>query len=206
MSEAEPGYTVRDYRPADLYQAAEVVGRAFIQEPFTLLVLGQTPDRQQRIAELFQIRIADALRRGGVVDVVEKDGQIIGVAIWEPPEGTSSATVGILQDLPHYVRLMWRRIVPAVVAQARVSHATPTTPHWYLSAMATEPALQGHGVGSALLAHGIRRCGSQPAYLEAASPRVTKLYARHGFTITRPVTLWGRYYLTAMWRPGTQPG
>ena len=48
---------------------------------------------------------------------------------------------------------------------------------------ASTPTKQGHGHGSALLAHALDRCDQDhlPAYLEASSPRNKALYERHGF-------------------------
>jgi len=59
----------------------------------------------------------------------------------------------------------------------------PTEPLWYLPLIGVDPAQQGRGYGSALLAHALARCDHQgsSAYLEATSPRNKALYERHGF-------------------------
>ena len=64
-----------------------------------------------------------------------------------------------------------------------VSGARPTTPHWYLAILGTEPALQGRGVGSALLAPVLARCDDEdlPAYLESSKAENVPFYERHGF-------------------------
>lgn len=59
----------------------------------------------------------------------------------------------------------------------------PQEPHWYLPMVGVEPARQGRGDGSALIAPVLAGCDAKgvPAYLEATSPRSRTLYARLGF-------------------------
>lgn len=49
----------------------------------------------------------------------------------------------------------------------------PEPPHWYLFILGTEPAAQGRGLASALLAHMLARADADgmPAYLESSSER-----------------------------------
>ncbi len=62
----------------------------------------------------------------------------------------------------------------------------PHEPLWYLPVIGVDPARQGMGLGSALLAHALAECDNEgkQAYLEATSPRSRDLYARHGFEVT----------------------
>jgi ribosomal protein S18 acetylase RimI-like enzyme len=62
----------------------------------------------------------------------------------------------------------------------------PHEPLWYLPAIGVDPARQGMGLGSALLAHALAECDREgkQAYLEASSARSRDLYARHGFEVT----------------------
>lgn len=54
---------------------------------------------------------------------------------------------------------------------------------WYLPMIATEPASTGMGLGSAILAHALRRCDHDGTitYLESSNPRNIPLYERFGF-------------------------
>jgi GNAT superfamily N-acetyltransferase len=49
--------------------------------------------------------------------------------------------------------------------------------------MGVDPAAQGHGIGSAMLAAVLERADREgfPAYLEASCPENQRLYERHGF-------------------------
>ena len=66
--------------------------------------------------------------------------------------------------------------------------------HWYLFILGTEPAAQGQGLGSALLAQMLARVDADgmPAYLESSSERNLALYGRHGFEVTGEVVDPGR--------------
>jgi ribosomal protein S18 acetylase RimI-like enzyme len=59
----------------------------------------------------------------------------------------------------------------------------PHEPHWYLPLIGVDPALQGRGIGAALMRHALARCDADgmPAYLESSNPRNITLYRRHGF-------------------------
>jgi GNAT superfamily N-acetyltransferase len=67
----------------------------------------------------------------------------------------------------------------------------PHEPHWYLNLIGVEPSAQGHGGGSALLAHTLERCDAEglPAYLDSNTERSIPLYQRHGFEVTEEVRL-----------------
>jgi len=59
----------------------------------------------------------------------------------------------------------------------------PTEPHWYLPFIGVDPLRQGEGLGSALLQHALQIVDRDklPAYLEATSADIRRLYERHGF-------------------------
>jgi ribosomal protein S18 acetylase RimI-like enzyme len=61
----------------------------------------------------------------------------------------------------------------------------PPQPHWYLAFAGVEPALQGHGIGEALLRPVLQQADSDavPCYLETPFPRTHALYRRLGFEI-----------------------
>jgi GNAT superfamily N-acetyltransferase len=65
----------------------------------------------------------------------------------------------------------------------------PRTPHYYLFAIAVDPALQGTGMGSALMKETLARVDRDhmPAYLENSKPRNTPFYEKHGFHVVEEV-------------------
>jgi ribosomal protein S18 acetylase RimI-like enzyme len=73
--------------------------------------------------------------------------------------------------------------MPKIFEQMEKFH--PAEPHWYLPMIGVDPARQGGGVGSALMAEALKvidRNGAM-AYLESSNPRNISLYKRHGFEV-----------------------
>jgi predicted N-acetyltransferase YhbS len=73
---------------------------------------------------------------------------------------------------------------------------------WYLGVLGVEPARQGSGVGSALLATGLRICDQNRVgtYLETAEPRNLPFYSRFEFEVLSTTELRGGPPVWSMWR------
>jgi GNAT superfamily N-acetyltransferase len=106
----------------------------------------------------------------------------LGAAMWLPP--------GVEPDSERLVALTEAhspaRILPEMrQVFERMDAFHPREPHWYLPLIGVDPACQGRGLGSVLLAHALERCDRDgvPAYLESSNPRNVPLYRRHGFEI-----------------------
>jgi GNAT superfamily N-acetyltransferase len=71
----------------------------------------------------------------------------------------------------------------------RMDALHPTVEHWYLPLIGVDPMMQGQGLGSALLRHGLAICDNNrlPAYLEATNPRNRDLYLRHRFDVVEEI-------------------
>lgn len=83
----------------------------------------------------------------------------------------------------------------------------PTASHYYLFAIGVKPDYKGRGIGSRLIAEGLRRCDDEnkPAYLENSKPQNLPFYEGHGFEVQREI----RFSRTAppvwlMWREPQQ--
>jgi ribosomal protein S18 acetylase RimI-like enzyme len=102
--------------------------------------------------------------------------------------------------LPPLVRFLGLRTASVLGALDRMEERDPS--HWYLFILGTEPAAQGQGLGSALLAQALARVDADgmPAYLESSSERNLVLYGRHGFEITSEVAIPGGPRIWPMWR------
>jgi ribosomal protein S18 acetylase RimI-like enzyme len=110
-------------------------------------------------------------------------GDFFGAALWLRPgaESDNDALGALMQEA-----------IPESQQEARFGFfeqmATyhPHEPLWYLPMIGVDPAYQGSGLGSVLLAHALGEVDREhkSAYLEATSPRSRDLYARHGFEVT----------------------
>ena len=106
----------------------------------------------------------------------------VGAALWLPP--------GVVSDEESLTKLFDENVdddikehLPGIFEQMEKFH--PTEPHWYLPMIGVDPAHQGVGVGSALMAEGLKAVDRDGliAYLESSNPKNISLYERHGFEV-----------------------
>jgi GNAT superfamily N-acetyltransferase len=72
-----------------------------------------------------------------------------------------------------------------------------------LSGIGTDPPAQGTGVGTALMQSRLTQCDATglPAYLESSKESNVPFYERHGFQVTKEITIpGGGPKLWLMWR------
>ena len=126
-------------------------------------------------------------------------------AIWLRPPGHFSQPVAEqLRMMPMMLRLFGLGTPRALGLLSAMETQHPTeSSHWYLLGLATRRDRQGQAIGRRLLSFGLARVDADrmPAYLESTNPRNISLYERHGFRVTRTLTLpKGAPTGTAMWR------
>jgi ribosomal protein S18 acetylase RimI-like enzyme len=103
-----------------------------------------------------------------------------GVALWLPP-GAAPDEESLMKIFEDTVAQKQRSIVFSMFEQMETYH--PTETHWHLPLIGVDPALQGRGVGAALMRHALEKCDLEEtlAYLESSNPRNISLYERLGF-------------------------
>jgi ribosomal protein S18 acetylase RimI-like enzyme len=118
-------------------------------------------------------------------------GEPAGGAIWiRRFDGGGSVTRAIVSGLAAApVRLgpeAGRRLGDWVAAAREVREAAVTGPIWYLSGIGVAPALQGRGIGTALMRPGLEGAERDglPCYLETATEANVDWYRRFGFEVT----------------------
>ncbi len=133
--------------------------------------------------------------------------ELVGGAVWAPPEGWRAPLAVTVRQAPSMVRVFGRRLALALRARLRMEgRHPPEPPHWYLAIMGVDPRWQGKGLGSKLMQPALETLDAQgmPAYLEASTPRSRALYERHGFAVTGEFNLpSGGPTLWQMWREPT---
>jgi GNAT superfamily N-acetyltransferase len=82
-----------------------------------------------------------------------------------------------------WARAFGRRLSLAARVQRAMEECHLREPHFYVRVIGVRTALQGHGVGSALMQPTLEKADSAglPAYIEASSERSAALYERLGF-------------------------
>jgi GNAT superfamily N-acetyltransferase len=161
---------------------ADLLVRAFDDDPLSNFIFGGDRRRHRGLHSFFTAQIRHQYLPLGEVFTTEGLG---GVAVWGPPSRLRHPAKELLELVPTAPFLVGKNMVRSLRLLMEVDALHPREPHWYLATLATEPRLQGTGVGSALLATMLARVDEEgmPAYLESSKARNVPLYARYGFEV-----------------------
>jgi ribosomal protein S18 acetylase RimI-like enzyme len=195
---------------ADVPALARMLARAFLDDPVAIWSCPPASLRP-RVVERFQ---ATRLRHLLAEREVWTTSELSSAALWAPPKRWRTT---VRQDMEIarcslHPRLLARTplIARGFLGMERKHPHHP--PHWYLAVLGTEPAAQGRGLGSAVLAPVLEQCDADGvgAYLESSKERNIAFYARHGFRVTAELRLPRGPRIWAMWReargaPDTAP-
>lgn len=188
-----------ELRPAtgeDVRRLKAVLGEAFFEDPVINWLMPEDAKRQVRLHRFFAIELRHmALARGRVWTTSDLAGAALSLppGLWRAPlratllEGTAFGA--------HVSR--------AARLGAAMERSHVREPHYYVRDIGVLPAMQGKGLGRALLRPTLERCDREglPAYLEASSERNAALYERLGFRLTSELSVGGSPPLRLMLRP-----
>ena len=191
-------------------QAALVLARAFVEEPVSAHIYRMfSPERRIRALQNdFSAELIASLRKGHPVHL-EENNRITAAAIIYPPGSYPlpwlDQWVTLLKSVlgnGFYDVRSWLRWLD----EADKLH--PTAVHYYLPCIGVDPAFQGKGMGSTLMAYLATKADQDGVgcYLENADPRNISFYQRFGFKIMDEKHFLGfpNWY---MWRePTSQKG
>jgi ribosomal protein S18 acetylase RimI-like enzyme len=192
-------------RPAngdELDRVAAVLARAFQDDPMWRWALGRdgTDERRARLDRFFGA-IARVLHPRH--ELTFTAGDFAGAAVWMAP-GRWHFSLGDEARLAPAVLGSFGAIgaVRLLRLLGGVERVHLREPHYYLFAIGADPAQQGRGVGSALLAPMLARCDAEklPAYLESSNPENIPFYRRHGFVPVGEALRFGDAVVTPMRR------
>jgi ribosomal protein S18 acetylase RimI-like enzyme len=186
---------------ADHQRAVAALSAAFHHDPVFEWVYVDPAQRRTAVPHLFSVLVEQIASRGASRTTPDGDG----VALWLPPgeavleEETADS---VIADVMAGAGPAAERLAECL-GLLEAHH--PSAPHWYLGFLGVIPALQGCGLGSALLRTTLAEIdvAGEAAYLEATSTANRRLYERHGFEVVRELPLPAGPSLYAMWR---QPG
>ncbi len=177
----------------DRREVTAVTARAFWCDPLVDFFSRDLLHEYEILPSVFTVYLRDLLRPGAHTWIGEHDGRPRGVAGWFPPG-----------SLPRPFLPEASRLLGSVAALARGRHRLkalrlfldvdryhPREPHWYLALLATDPTVQGRGIGSALLSPVLDRCDDDGAvaYTETQKETNVSWYARAGFKVAREIRL-----------------
>ncbi len=196
------GVALPDVRRASAYELnalAALLARAFDDDPVSRYLI---PDQQRRprgLRRFFAIELRHTyLPRGEAYTTPDH----AGASLWTPPGTVKPGWRDLLHLLP-MVPIVAERLGITLAFLGQIDAHRPKGPHWYLGVVGTEPALQGRGIGSAVLRPVLDKLDDEkvPAYLESSKERNVPFYRRHGWEVIEELrapkggpTLW------LMWR------
>jgi GNAT superfamily N-acetyltransferase len=208
LTGAKPGaehdrVEVRLATAADIPALSRTLGRAFDDDPVMAhLIPPEARRHADRLARFMLLGTRGAIAEGTVYTTAE----LSGGAVWRAPGRWKVPTRQLLPDVPGMLWALGRRVRVGMATLQLLERHHPREPHWYLEILGTEPAEQGKGIGSALMAPVLERCDDEgvPAYLESSKEKNIPYYERHGFRVTGELDLPGDGpRLWPMWRdPG----
>ncbi len=167
-------------------QAAELLARAFQNDPTYRLVIPEEDKRAAVLSWLFDRVVRYSLLYGQV----HTTPALEGVACWLPP-GETHLTLGRvvrsgLYATPLKMGLAAYRRFDRYMSYADELHkrSAPES-HWYLWAIGVDPSSQGKGIGGRLLERVLVRAREDgtACYLETGVERNLGFYERHGFKV-----------------------
>ena len=188
-------------------QAAELLARAFHNDPLYMLVIPEEDRRAEVLSWLFDRVVHYSLLYGEV----HTTRTLEGVACWLPP-GRTELTIGRvvrsgLYATPLKMGLAAYRRFDVYMGYADELHKryAPES-HWYLWAVGVDPPRQGRGIGGRLMEPVLVRASANrtACYLETGVERNIRFYERHGFKVVGEGRVPGQgVQVWAMLRKGT---
>ena len=177
---------IRSATPTDVDAAAETLGQAFADYPFTRHTV-DSRDHRNRVRSLQRLFLSEVGLRCGTVWVSDDHA---AVAVWITPSSTGlDKAFGDIAS--RVVDLYGDRADIAAQADEVTACLRPAEPVWHLATVGVAPHSQGLGLGRAVLEPGLAAARSEgrPAYLETSSPANVTFYERLGFEVTGKVSL-----------------
>jgi len=168
-------------------QAAQVLGRAFADEPVSVAVLKKftLEGRIRALTNDFSDEILLCLQKGYPLHISEA-GKVNAAAVIYPPGAypLPGASQWLLL-LKSFIKNGFYDIRDWIHWLDEVEKIHPKKPHYYLEYIGVEPLLQGKSFGSAIMQHLIGKADEMcvGCYLENANPNNLAFYKRFAFKV-----------------------
>ncbi len=162
-------------------KVAAALADAFINDPVFTWLLPRGLGLERRLRTMLAAEMEHyVLRNGGTVWTTSGyDGAVTELppGAWEMPMSFTG------REALTWMRTFGRRLALAGRAQRAMEERHLREPHFYVRTVGVRTALQGQGVGSALMQPTLDRADSAGllTYIEASSERSAALYERLGF-------------------------
>lgn len=170
-----------------LEEAAGVLARSFRDDPNFAYLFPEEEVRARVLPRVFAVGVRDALDFGHVY-AASRDGELVGLAAWLPPDAFPLSPWRQLRAAPDMVRILAaapRATFRLLRFTAGVARVQPSQLYWYLEVVGVEPRAQGLGIGTRLLEPVLALAdeAGQPCYLETDGERNVAWYGALGFEV-----------------------
>ena len=184
-----PGLEIRLLRLDEVGAAAEMLARAFHEDPGALIVEPDAARRGAATQALFAPVVRQAVPLGHVAAALEPSGRVVGVATFLPP-GHDTPTdeelvaAGLLDGVAAAPEAA-ERMGPMVAFLEAQHQRAIEGPHWRLEFFGVEPSLQGSGIGNDLIrtGHAAADAAGERVYLETFTAQNVAWYERRGYRV-----------------------
>ncbi len=178
---------VRRVAPSDVETLSGALARAFRDDPAHRWIFPRDSAWARNSHRFFAALLQPRIRRATALTTPGREGG----ALWDAPEQIHPGPLEFAALAARTIPLLGMRTWLVLRGLTRMEALRPRVPHWYLFVLGTDPAHQGRGIGSALLAPILARCDAEglPAYLEASKEANVPFYERHGFKVCGVVQL-----------------
>lgn len=178
---------IRQATASDTVTVAATVAAGFFDDPVTRWILPDVQRRRQVATAMFELYVEPYVALGETYLTADARG----AAVWLAPGAelmTADQEAAFGEAL---VEILGPDVDRAFQLAEIFAQHHPEEPLYYLQFVSTVPAVQGQGIGSALLRDMLGRADREglPSYLEATSSRNRALYERHGYVTTGVFTL-----------------
>ena len=183
--------TITSLQETDLSESSRVIGAAFATEAFTTTALGGTVRQVEgEYTQAIELLLRAHFEAGQPVFTATSDGDVIGVAAITRP-GVSWAPFRLTWLFTRHIRVVIRLLkrmdwtgMYHVTRTMRPPGGLPAA-YYRLEAIGVDPAVQGEGVGRALLdaTHELveHDPGASGIYLVTGEEATRNLYERFGY-------------------------
>ncbi|MGE0788602.1 MAG: GNAT family N-acetyltransferase [Sandaracinaceae bacterium] len=174
---------VREAARPDADAIVDALSAALVDDPF---VVWLTDARVAKIPDYVRLMVEEVAFPRGLVHVAERDGRVVGAALWAPPRSFALGPWDTVRLMPRMIRIVgWRRMTHVSSTLEEIEAARPPEPYWLLTLLGVVPAFQGLRIGSALLAPVLARADEDGLVVagETAAKDNLPFYLRHGFVV-----------------------
>jgi ribosomal protein S18 acetylase RimI-like enzyme len=184
---------IRPMTGEDYEEVIAISARAFWYDPLVDFFSRDMLHEYRLLPAVFKVYLRDLMRPHAELWIGENGGRPRAVAGWLAPGRYPRPLLQEVGRTVHSAAVLTRgrHRLKAFRLFLEVDRHHPQEPHWYLVLLATDPTVQGRGMGSALLAPILDRCDQDGtvAYTETQKESNVSWYARAGFAVTHEIRL-----------------